>query len=256
MIERGLSVFDPPKDLVDASGVTPKLDEGERVLWMGTPGWVTSFFCTTSLATLIALFGALIAYHGIYVETAAQHAIEGLTANRWRIVVLMVILALIPQLMTLWLGGAFVYILTTTRMMVKVDRTRLLIRLFGWFKKVSDTEGFAAYDLRYLNGARAYSGLWGYGNLSVSAAVKGSGELRKIDFSQYGSRPFFFRDRRYVKVIYRKRVGFHFFLDEKIGNTYFGIKDVGRLGYVLNDQCAARLNRQLPNAVQDATSGL
>jgi hypothetical protein len=28
---RGLSVFDPPKDLVDASGVTPKLSEDERV---------------------------------------------------------------------------------------------------------------------------------------------------------------------------------------------------------------------------------
>ncbi len=31
MIKRGLSVFDPPKDLADASGVTPKLGEDERV---------------------------------------------------------------------------------------------------------------------------------------------------------------------------------------------------------------------------------
>jgi hypothetical protein len=44
MIKRGLSIFDPPNDLVDASGVTPKLSEGERVLWIGTPGWFSSFF--------------------------------------------------------------------------------------------------------------------------------------------------------------------------------------------------------------------
>ena len=41
MIKRGVSVFDPTKDLLDASGGTPKLSEGERVMWIGTRvGWI------------------------------------------------------------------------------------------------------------------------------------------------------------------------------------------------------------------------
>jgi hypothetical protein len=65
-------------------------------------------------------------------------------------------------LIALRFGGAFAYILTTKRMIVKVDRTSWLVRLFRYFKKVADTDGFAAYDLKYLNGARVYVGLWGY----------------------------------------------------------------------------------------------
>jgi hypothetical protein len=56
MIKRGLSVFDPPNDLLDTSGVAPKLSEGERVLWIGTPGRLSSFFCTATVVTAGALF--------------------------------------------------------------------------------------------------------------------------------------------------------------------------------------------------------
>ena len=87
------------------------------------------------------------------------------------------------------------YILTTKRMIVKVDRTSWLVRLFRYFKKVTDTDGFAAYDLKYLNGARVYVGLWGYGNVSVFYNVGQFGELRG-DLSTYGSDPVFLRDHR------------------------------------------------------------
>jgi hypothetical protein len=240
MIKRGLSVFDPPNDLVDTSGVTPKLSEGERVLWIGTPGWLSSFFCTATVVTAGALLLALIAYHGIYALTPAQYAIDGLVRKRWTVVGGLVIFAFIPQLIALRLVDAFVYILTTKRMMVKVDRTRLLVRLFGYFKKVADADGFAAYDLRYLNGARVYAGLRSYGNVSVRYSIGQFGELRG-DVNTYKSDPAFVRDRRYVKVFYRKLACFH--LGETFCNVYFGIKDVGRLGDVLNDQCAADIER-------------
>ncbi|GIQ74854.1 hypothetical protein BraRD5C2_32950 [Bradyrhizobium sp. RD5-C2] len=243
MIKRGLSVFDPPNDLLDTSGVTPKLGEGELVLWVGTPGWLSSFFCTASFVTAGALVLALIAYHGIYSLTPEQYAIEGLVRKRWIVVDALVFFAFIPQLIALRMGGAFVYILTTKRMMVRVDQTRLLVRLFRYFKSVVDADGFAAYDLRYLNGARVYAGLWSYGNVSVRYTVGSLGEVRG-DLSTYDSKPFFFRDRRYVKVFYRKLACFH--LAETFCNVYFGIKDVGRLGDVLNDQCAARLGRIAP----------
>jgi hypothetical protein len=243
MIKRGLSVFDPPNNLLDTSGVAPKLSEDERVLWIGTPGWLSSFFCTASVATAGALVLALIAYHGIYSLTPEQYAIEGLVRRRWIVVGALAIFAFIPQLIALRIGGAFIYILTTKRMMVKVDRTRLLVRLFRYFKNVVNTDGFAAYDLRYLNGARVYAGLWSYGNVSVRYTVGSFGEVRG-DLSTYESKPFFFRDRRYVKVFYRKLACFH--LAETFCNVYFGIKDVGRLGDVLNDQCAARLERIAP----------
>jgi hypothetical protein len=241
MIKRGLSVFDPPNDLVDTSGVTPKLSEGERVLWIGTPGWLSSFFCTTTVATPGLLFVAFIVYRGIYVRTPAQYAIEGLIRTRWEVFGFIVICAFIFQLIALRMGGAFVYILTTKRVMVKVDRTRLLVRLFRSFKNVADEDGFADYDLRYLNGASVYVGLWGYGNVSVFRNVGASGELRG-DLNTYGSDPVFSRERRYVKVFYRKLAYFH--VAETFCNVYFGIKDVGTLGDVLNDQCAARLNKR------------
>jgi hypothetical protein len=240
-ITRGLSIFDPPSDLVDASGVAPKLGEGERVLWIGTPGWLSSFFCTATVVTSGALFLALIAHHGIYVLTPAQYAIEGLVRRRWIVVGAIVIFAFIPQLMALRLGDAFVYILTTKRMMVKVDRTRLLVRLFRSFKKIADADGFAAYDSKYLNGARVYAGLRSYGNVSVRYTVNGAGELRD-DLRTFKDEPFFSRDRRYVKVFYRKLACFH--VAETFCNVYFGIKDVGRLGDVLNDVCAANLERR------------
>jgi len=240
MIKRGLSVFDPPNDLVDTSGVTSKLSEGERVLWIGTPGWLSSFFCTATVVTAGALLLALIAYHGIYALTPAQYAIEGLVRKRWTVVGALVIFAFIPQLIALHLGNAFVYILTTKQMMVKVDRAKLLVRLFGLFKKVADADGFAAYDLRYLNGARVYAGLRSCGNVSVRYSVGQFGELRG-DVNTNKSDPVFVRDRRYVKVSYRKLACFH--LAETFCNVYFGIKDVGRLGDVLNDQCAADIER-------------
>jgi hypothetical protein len=218
--------------------VTPKLSEGERVLWIGTPGWLSSFFCTTTVATPALLFAAFIQYRGIYVLTAAQYAIEGLIRTRWIVFSLTIICAFIPQLMALRLGGAFVYILTTKRMMIKIDRTRLLVRLFRSFKKIADADGFAAYDLKYLNGARVYAGLWSYGNVSVRYTVGAFGELNG-DLSTYKDEPLFFRDRRYVKVFYRKLAYFH--VAESFCNVYFGIKDVGRLGDVLNELCAARL---------------
>jgi hypothetical protein len=191
MIKRGLSVFDPPKDLVDASGVTPKLSEDERVIWIGTPGWLSTFFCATTVPTWGALFLALFAYRGIYTLTPEQYAIEGLVRGRWIVVGVIVIFALIPQLMTLRIGGAFAYILTTKRMIVKVDQTRLLVRLFRYFKNVADVDGFAAYDLRYLNGARVYAGLWSYGNVSVVHNVGTFGELIG-DLSTHKSEPVFF----------------------------------------------------------------
>ena len=107
MIKRGLSVFDPPNNLLDTSGVTPKLSEGERVLWIGTPGWLSSFFCTSTVVTPGALFLALVAYHGIYVLTPAQYAIEGLVRGRWIVVGVIIVFAFIPQLTALRLGGAF-----------------------------------------------------------------------------------------------------------------------------------------------------
>ena len=241
MIKRGLSVFDPPKDLVDSSGVMPKLSEGERVLWIGTPGWLSTFFCTTAVPTWGLLFLALFAYRGIYVLTPEQYAIEGLVRGRWIVVGVIVIFAFIPQLMALRLGGAFAYVLTTKRMMVKVDRTRFLVRFLRYFRNVADTDGFAAYDLTYLNGARVYAGFWSYGNVSVRDNVGAFGKLRG-DLSTYKTEPVFFRDRRYVKIFYRKLAYFH--LAETFCNVYFGIKDVGRLGDVLNDQCAARLHKR------------
>jgi hypothetical protein len=191
-----------------------------------------------------ALFLALIAYHGIYVLTPAQRAIEGLVRGRWIVVGVTATFAFIPQLMALRLGDAFVYILTSKRMMIKVDRTRLLVRLFGFFKKVADADGFAAYDLRYLNGARVYVGLWNCGNVSVSYNVGAAGELRG-DLSTYKSEPVFFSDRRYVKVFYHKLARLH--LADTFSNVYFGIKDVGRLGDVLNDQCATNLKEATAN---------
>lgn len=237
MIKRGLSVFDPPKDLVDASGVTPKLGEDERVIWIGTPGWFSTFFCSTTIPTWGAFCLALFAYHGIYTLTPEQHAIEGLVRGRWIVVCVIVIFAFIPQLFVLRIGGAFAYILTTERMIVKIDQTRMFVRWLRYFKSVADTDGFAAYDLRHLNGARVHAGLWGYGNISVRLSVGSFGGLRD---GKYESEPVF-RDGRFVKV-WRSLP--HFRLAETPCNVYFGIKDVGRLGDLLNDQCAARLNRR------------
>jgi hypothetical protein len=232
MIKRGLSVFDPPKDLVDASGIPPKLSEDERVIWIGTPGWFSTFFCSTTVPTWGAFCLALFAYHGIYTLTPEQHAIEGLVRARWIVVCVIVIFAFIPQLFALRIGGAFAYILTTKRMIVKIDQTRTFVRWLRYFKSVADADGFAAYDLRYLNGARVYAGLWSYGNVSVRSYVGSFGELRhKI----HKSEPVL-RDRRFVKVWRRLP---HFRLAETPCNVYFGIKDVGRLGDLLNDQCAA-----------------
>lgn len=240
MIERGLSIFDPPKDLVDASGVTPKLTEGERVLWIGTPGWLSSLYCTTTWITYVSLFfGLFLVWHGIYELTAAERAIPGLLANRSKAISMLLIPAFAIQLGTLQLVRAFVYILTTNRWIVKVDRTKFLVRLFMLFKNVTDAEGFFACELRYLNGSRAYSGLRAYGNVSISSTAMGTelrGGKRELSFE---ADPFFSRESRYVKVIYTKRVGPRFFLAEKLNNTFFGIKDVARLGYLLNDQCAA-----------------
>lgn len=97
--------------------------------------------------------------------------------------------------------------------------------------------------MRYLNGARVYAGLWSYGNVSVRYTVGSLGEVRG-DLSTYESKPFFSRDRRYVKIFYRKLACLH--PAETFCNVYFGIKDVGRLGDILNDQCAARLERIAP----------
>lgn len=239
MIKRGLSIFDPPSDLVDTSGVTPKL-KGERVLWIGTPGWFSSFFCTSSLATPAFLFVALVLYRGLYVRTPAQYAIPGLVASRWGVIVFIIFSAFILNWVALRMGGAFVYILTTKRMIVKVDRTRLLVRLFHYFEKVSDADGFATYDLRCLNGARVYAGPWGYGNVSVFYNVGRFGALRR-SLEKYKSEPAFRRDRRYVNVFFRGVIYFH--LSESFCNVYFGIKDVDRLGDLLNVQCAAEIER-------------
>lgn len=236
MIKSGVSAFDPPSDLVDAFGVTPKLSEGERVLWIGTPGWLSSFLCVTTVATPALLFAAFLQCGGFHLMTAARE----LTRTQWTVLGLTVFAAFIPQLLAVRLGGAFAYILTTKRMFVKVDRANLFCRVFRSFGKVVDADGFAAYDLKYLNGARVYAGLRSYGNISVIYNVGVTGELRG-DLSTYGSDPVFFRDRRYVKVFYRQLACFH--VGESFSNVYFGIKDVGRLGDVLNDQCAARLDR-------------
>jgi hypothetical protein len=241
MIKRGLSVFDPPNDLVDALGVKHKLNEGERVLWIGTPGWFSSFFCSSSFVTASALILALVAYHGIYTLTPEQFAIEDLVRKRWSVVCGLVIFAFVPQLIGLHLGNAFAYILTSKRMMVKVARAGWLVRLCGMFKGMADADGFVAYDLSYLNGARVYAGLGGYGNVSVCNNVGKRGNLRG-DLSTDGSDPVFVRDHRYVKVFHRKLVCFH--VAETFCNVYFGINAVGRLGDVLNDLCAARLSKR------------
>jgi hypothetical protein len=240
MIKRGLSVFDPPDDVLDASGITPQLSEGERVLWIGVPGWLSSFFCTASIVTAGGLILALVAYHGVYSLTPEQYAIEGLVRRRWTVVGGLVLFALIPQLIGLWVGGAFVYILTARRLIVKIDRTRLLVRLFRYFQNIVEADGFAAYDLRYLNGARVYAGLWGYGNVSVRNNVGSFGDLRG-DLRKYDSKPVFVRDCRFVKVFHSPLTCFH--LAETFCNVYFGIKNVSRLGDVLNDLCVARLEQ-------------
>jgi hypothetical protein len=143
-----------------------------------------------------ALCLALFIYHGLYELTPAQQAIaERVIRGRWIVVDIIVVFAFMLPLIALRFGGAFAYILTTKRMIVKVDRTSWLVRLFRYFKKVTDTDGFAAYDLKYLNGARVYVGLWGYGNVSVFYNVGQFGELRG-DLSTYGSDPVFLRDHR------------------------------------------------------------
>src|SRR5438132_7468026 len=124
-----------------------------------------------------------------------------------------------------YIGGAFVYVLTTKRMMVRVDRTKFFVRKRSWFPSI-DADDFYIYDLRYLNGARVYAGLLGYGNISVFETVGSDGQLR--DGSTFETEPFFFRDRRYVKVFYRRLVRFQ--LAEGFCTVYFGIRDVGRLG--------------------------
>ncbi len=53
----------------------------------------------------------------------------------------------------------------------------MFVRWLRYFKRVADTDGFAAYDLRYLNGACVYAGLWCYGNVSVRHIVGSFGEL-------------------------------------------------------------------------------
>jgi hypothetical protein len=237
MIRRGLSVFDPTKELVDASGVTPKLSEGERVLWIGTPGWLSSFFCTTTVTTPTLLIVAFLEYRGM-VALEAAHAIDRYAGTRWIVLCLTVFAAFLPQLCAEVIGGAFVYILTTKRMMVWFDRTRFFASLFFFARRVVDADGFASYDLKYLNGARVNAGLWSYGNVSVSYTVRVSGESRP-NLSTYGDEPVFSRDRRYVKVFYRKLACIR--VAEGCFNVYFGIKDVGRLGDVLNEQCAVRL---------------
>jgi hypothetical protein len=247
MIKRGLSIFDPPNDLVDGSGVTPKLGEGERVLWIGTPGWFSSFFCTNSPATLVFLFVAIVLYRGVYVRTAAQYAIDGLIASRYGVIVFIVFCAFIFQLVALRMGSAFVYILTTERIMVKVDRTRFLVRLFRYFQEVADADGFVSYDLRYLNGARIYAGPWDYGNLSLLSNVSKLGNLRP---NLNTSEPAFRRGRRCVEVSFRGVVFFH--LGETFCNVYFGIKDVGRLGDLMNDQYVANIESLASQRKQEA----
>jgi hypothetical protein len=249
MIKRGLSIFDPPGDLVDGSGVTSKLGEGERVLWIGTPGWFSSFFCTSLFfVASTCLFVAFILYRGLYVRTAAQHAIDGLIATRWGVIGFIVVFGFLFNFVALRMGGAFVYILTTKRMIVKVDRTRWLVRLFRYFAEVADADGFAAYDLSDLNGARVYAGLWGYGNVSVFYRVARFGDLRPCFADE--SEPAFRRDRRYVKVFFRGVVFFH--LGETLCNVYFGIKDVDRLGNLMNDQCAANIESLASQRKQEA----
>jgi hypothetical protein len=243
-ITRGLSAFDPTKEMVDATGVTLGMDEGERVLWIGTPGWLSSFFCSATVVTFGAIILALVAYHGIYVLTPEQYAIEGLVRRRWIVVGALVVFALIPQLIALSLGSAFVYILTTRRMVVKTDRTRFLARIFGLFKEVADANGFVAYDLAYLNGARVYAGFRSYGNVSVRSNVGNFGKLRG-DLKTLGTDPVFVRERRYVKVVYRWMACFH--LGETFCNVYFGLKDVARLGDLLNDRCSAKLKEPMAN---------
>lgn len=241
MIERGLSVFDPPRELVDACGVTPKLSEGERVLWIGTPGRFSSFFCTTSVFTWIGFGLALfVIVHGIYGMTPAEYAIEGLARNRWIVVGIIVSFVLAFQLMSLRIYGGFAYILTTKRMLIKVDRKRWLARLFRYFKGVCDADGFAAYDLRYLNGTRVYAGLGEYGNVSVARSVDSLGKLRELS-DAYRAK-LVFRDGRCVKVFRRWLACIH--VGETVCNVYSGIKDVSRLGEVMNNQCAARLGQR------------
>ena len=65
MMKRGLSVFEPPKDLVDTSGVTPKLSEDERVLWIGTSA-AQQLFLLNPMDYLGAPCLALFIYHKLY----------------------------------------------------------------------------------------------------------------------------------------------------------------------------------------------
>ena len=235
-IARGVSVFDPPKDLIDASGVAPKLGDGEQVLWIGTPGRLSSFFCANSVVTPVMFFAILLVLHRIHEVNTGQFAYHRPLWNLWAVVGFLAIFAFIPQLLASYISSAFVYVLTTRRMFVRVDRTRLYFR---WLSSL-DADGFAIYDLKYLNGARGYVGLLGYGNISVRATVASYGELR--DGYTFRTEPFFFRERRYVKVFYHKLVRLH--LAETILNVYFGLRDVGRLGDILNDQCAARSEKR------------
>ena len=78
-----------------------------------------------------ALCLALFIYHGLYELTPAQQAIaERVIRGRWIVVDIIVVFAFMLPLIALRFGGAFAYILTTKRMIVKVDRTSWLVRLF------------------------------------------------------------------------------------------------------------------------------
>jgi hypothetical protein len=244
MIKRGLSVFNPPKDLIDASGLSTKLSQDEQVVWVGTPGWASSLYCAMSWRTPLLLLCAPLAYRDMYLRNGERYGVDGLLEGQSLVVWIIIVMAVGIPLAALYCANGFIYFITTRRFIVKVDRTKALFRLFRYFREVADSEGFAAYDIKLINGCRVYCGLWGYGNVSVAYSVNWSGSLRD-DFRNLGQgksirkEPFFLRDHRYVKTFFRIFVGFH--LAESFCNTYFGIRSVAEVGRALNDQCSIGL---------------
>jgi hypothetical protein len=250
MIKRGLSVFYPPKDLVDACGLTTKLKERENVLWLGTPGWISTFYCAASWQMIALNSGAILAYYKAYWRNVALYQFHGVFDHQLSVIVFVVVLSFYSHLFVIPNVNTLIYIVTTSRIIVKAEwKNRSLTQIFAPLRGIVDPDGFAIYDIGYLNGCSVCSGLFGYGNiLAVAMADMGGqlrGELREVENGKrrINTEPIFGRSKRYVKISRRLVLGLG--LIGSPSNVYFGIKDVAKVGDLLNQQCDARLGKSL-----------
>src|SRR5271163_2379430 len=250
MIKRGLSIFRPPRDLVEACGLTTKLKEREDVLWLGTPGWFSTLYCVVSWEMIVLNSAAVFAYYDAYRRNVALYNFHGVFDHQLYVIAFVVILSFYHHLFVMPNVNTLIYVVTTNRMIIKVERkVGSLAKLLTPFREIADPDGFAIYDIGCLNGCSVSTGFLGYGNISaVAMADMGGqlrGELREVESGKrkINTEPIFRRSRRYVKASRRLVLGLG--LIGSTSNVYFGIKDVRKVADLLNQQCGARLDKSL-----------